>query len=145
MKHEELLALAQTGDLTEELIIKITQETRRNMLVQQLQGGIPEGKDMYRVMTLLDSMDTTALNSKKLENDDANADADRKAGLMIASMNKQLDGINPFKAAVEQPRQMKDITPDASEIPVIEAKFEENSIGVSALTYDEFVKDEIDD
>jgi hypothetical protein len=139
MTHEELLKLAQTGELTEDLILKITQETRRNMLVAELQQGIPSGKGIYRALKLLEDMDATALNVKKIDTDDDNADADRKASVMIASMNRQLDGINPFQANSDNQRPEKDITPDASEIPFIEPKHEENAIGVSSLTYDEFV------
>lgn len=142
MTHEELMKLAQTGDLTDDLVIKLTQETRRSMLVNTIAEGIPQGKDMYRVMKLMEDMDATAFNSKKLESDDANADADRKAAVMISSMNKQIGGINPFEAGVGSPRQEKDITPDESDIPVIDPKLEENAIGVSTLTYDEFIREE---
>ena len=89
MTHEELMKLAQTGELTEDAILQITQETRRSMLVGALSEGIPGGKDMYRVMKLLEDMDGTALNMKKIESDDANADADRKASLFISEMNKR--------------------------------------------------------
>ncbi len=140
MTHEELLKLAQQGELSEDLILKITQETRRSMLVNTLQDGIPGGKDMYRVMKLLEDMDGTALNMKKIESDDANQDADRKAAVIIASMNKQLGGTNPFEVDPnEQGRREIDITPPADEIPLIEPKCEEDAIGVSNLTYDEFV------
>lgn len=142
MTHEELMKLAQTGDLTDDLVIKLTQETRRSMLVNTIAEGIPQGKDMYRVMKLMEDMDATAFNSKKLESDDANADADRKAAIMISSMNKQIGGINPFESSVDSPRQEKDITPDESDIPVIDPKLEENAIGVSTLTYDEFIREE---
>lgn len=140
MTHEELMKLAQTGELNEDIILKLTQETRRSMLVNTLAEGIPSGKDMYRTMKLLEDMDATALNVKKLESDDANQDADRRAAMIIASLNKQLGGDNPFR--VQDPgAPMRDITPDASEIPAIEPKHEEDAIGVSALTYDEFVKE----
>ena len=134
------MKLTQTGELTEDVILQITQETRRSMLVGALADGIPGGKDMYRVMKLLEDMDGTALNMKKIESDDANADADRKASLIIAEMNKQLEGTNPFERQPEGGRII-DITPDAKEIPVIAPKPEEDAIGVSNLTYDEFVKE----
>lgn len=140
MNHEQLLKLARTEELTEDLILQLTQETRRNMLVAELQNGIPEGKGIYRALKLLEDMDATALNVKKIDTDDDNANADRNAALMIASMNKQLDGTNPFQSTSERP--MKDITPKDDAIPVIEPKHEENAIGVSALTYDEFIVDE---
>lgn len=141
MNQEELIKLAQSGELTEDTILQITQETRRAMLVNELAQGIPEGKNMYRTMKLLEDMDSTALNMKKIESDDANADADRKAAVMIASMNEQLGGVNPFEVDPNGRREI-DITPNAEEIPTIEPKHEEDSIGVSALTYEEFVKEE---
>jgi len=144
MTHEELMKLAQTGELTEDAILQITQETRRSMLVGALAEGIPGGKDMYRVMKLLEDMDGTALNMKKIESDDANADAARKASILIAEMNKQLDGNNPFERQPEGGRII-DITPDVAEIPVIEPKAEEDSIGVSTLNYDEFIRNEPDE
>lgn len=139
MTHEELMKLAQTGDLTDDLVIKLTQETRRSMLVSSIADGIPQGKDMYRVMKLMEDMDATAFNSKKLESDDANADADRKAALMISSMNQKIGSGNPFEVI---DGEYKDITPDETNIPTIEPKLEENAIGVSTLTYDEFIREE---
>tara|TARA_B100000767_G_C19721337_1_gene517415 strand:- start:933 stop:1361 length:429 start_codon:yes stop_codon:yes gene_type:complete len=138
MDQEALLKLAQSGELTEDAILQITQETRRSMLVNEIAQGIPEGKNMYRVMKLLEDMDSTALNMKKLDDDSNSADADRKAGILIAVMNKQLGGTNPFERKVGGE---KDITPDPTEIPVIVPKSEEDAIGVSNLTYDEFVKE----
>lgn len=142
MNQEELIKLANTSELTEDLILKLTQETRRSMLVAELTEGVPTGKNIYRMLKLLEDMDATALNVKKIDTDDDNANADRNAALMIASMNKQLDGLNPFQLNSDAPRVEKDITPSASDIPVIEPKLEENAVGISSLTYEEFTVEE---
>ena len=138
MTLEKLQALVATGDLTGDLILQMTQETRRAMLTEMLSTGIPTGKDTYRTMQLLTDMDSTALNVKKIDTEDAAADNDRKAALLISTMNGQLGGVNPFKqvGGITTPGQMPAV--DHSTIPLIVPLLEEDAVGISTLTYDEF-------
>lgn len=139
MTHDELMKLAETGELTEDVILRITQETRRGMLTKMIQDGIPtDSKSSYRLMKLMEDMDATALNTKKIESDDKNADADRKAALTLAAIGQQLQGGNPFAVNGGKAPSIDSV---AKEIPNHNVSEDEKVIGISTMTYDEFTKE----
>lgn len=141
MNQELLLELVANGELTEEGILAMGKEVRRGLLVDMLKDGIPSAsKDQYRMMKLLEDMDGSALAKLKIGSDDDNADADRRAQLMIASMQRNLEGANPLKAGGGQVGHVPSVV--AGEIPTVTAKPGEDSVGISELTYKEFSKED---
>lgn len=141
MNQELLLELAAGTELTEDKILNLSQEVRRSLLVDMIKDGVPgASKDQYRLMKLLEDMDGSALANKKIGSDDDNADADRKAQLMIARMQQQLGGTNPLKQTGANNGGLPQV--DVSEIPSITAKPGEDSVGISELNYKEFTKED---
>lgn len=140
MQLEDLQALAASGQLSEDDILKLTQGTRQAMLSKVLASGLPEGKDMYRVMNLLNDMDGTALKTKEMDNANDQADLDRRAAMFIHGVTQNLGTENPFLA--QNPQQGgRVLEPDKDAIPHIVPTKEQTAVGVSDMTYEKFIED----
>lgn len=139
MQLEDLQALAASGQLSEDDILRLTQGTRQAMLAKSLQSGLPEGKDMYRIMNLLNDMDGTALKTKEMDNANDQADMDRRAAMFIHGVTQNLGGKNPFLA--DGSLKGRTLEPDKDAIPHINPTKEQIAVGVSDMTYDRFIED----
>jgi len=83
---------------TQNLRLQIIQtKTRNGVEIQQLTDD-----DIDIVLRAANDIDRQSLASMKIAADDANADADRKASMMIASMYRQVTS-NPFE--LQQPNE----------------------------------------
>lgn len=87
--------------LSDDAALAYTQQMRQR-IVQEIAGtAIPKDADTQKLLlTILDGMDRNALGTKRLQVEDRNSDADRKAALLIAEMQTQLGIVNPFQFGV---------------------------------------------
>lgn len=130
-------AATERAFASDEEALLYTQRLRKRLIEENLMfdGKLPNDEKMQGalLMTLRD-MDKQALSLKKIASDAGNADLDRQAAMMIATINKGVTS-NPF-AASPGSRAIPD--PD-SQIPDLElADQAELGIGISTETYDDF-------
>ncbi len=127
----------QRAFASDEETLLYTQRMRKRLIEENLlfDGKLPNDEKMQGtlLMTLRD-MDKQSLSLKKIASDAGNADLDRQAAMMIATINKGVTA-NPFAA----PSGSRSIPDPGSEIPDIElSNHAELGIGISTETYDDF-------
>lgn len=123
---------------TDDEVLNYSQRVRRGFVDNILENGYPEDiKTQSMMLSALDSMDRAALTKKRLNSDDANAEADRQAAVLISKVAAQLGGRDPF--AVEQPVE-RVLEVDDTELPAVSLAPGETEIGLSNLTYEDFSK-----
>lgn len=128
--------------MTDDEILSFTQTTRKQLVDQITQNGMPDDpKDRTALLHALSDMDQTAINNKRLGAQQKTADADRMALLMIAKMNQAIGNRNPFALPEGQTVESGAVELDESRLPEVTPVEGEMDIGISTLTYDEFMRE----
>lgn len=135
-------------NLTDDDLLRFTQRTRKRLIDDMTKGDMPsDNKDRMVLLTALADMDRTALGNKKIGAAEQIAESDRIAAQAIARMNRMFGNNDNFAIAEEIPDYIEGVSRriqgpelDLELVPDITVAPGEMDQGLSAMTYDEFMK-----
>ena len=143
MSEQNLIPDEGNEGMTEDQVLQFTQ-SKRKLIVDavMINGQVPaDNKERYVLLMALSDMDKQAVNIKKIGAKERSGEADRQAAMVIARMNTQLDGRDPFKRQPIEGSFTRVSAPvlDDSSLPALELAPGETEIGISHENYDSFI------
>lgn len=126
--------------LTDDEILHFTQRKRKAFLTHITQHGFPkEREDQQLMLGVLDSMDRSALGSKRIGAAEKLAGSDRLVAQAITDVVKHFGTRNPFEKEVMG--MVADQKVDLALLPSVSPVPGELGIGLEVGDFNDFVKD----
>ena len=125
--------------MTDDDILKYTQEQRNRLVTEMTANGMPEdNKDRQTLLAALDGMDRQALGNKKVAASLHGSEADRMVATAIVEISKRFGTRNPYES--EPSDSVEPPMPDRSQLPPTPLVPGESDIGIHTEKYTEFTK-----
>lgn len=127
--------------LTDDDVLRYTQGTRKKLIDEITNKGMPEGKD-ERIILLaaLSDMDKVALGNKRIGAAEKLSESDKLVAKTIIEIGKKFGTVNPFEnnegdilEGIYEREVDLDLLPPPNTVPG------ETDVGITDLKYDEFV------
>jgi hypothetical protein len=124
--------------MTDEEVLQFTQGMRRQLVIDMTpEGKMPsDPKDRAIFLQTLADMDRQALTNKRISGDTKRSEDDRKAAALIATIFATIGNKSPFQSDIAGERV---IDVPAVLVEDVELVPGETEIGITRLTYDDFV------
>lgn len=134
--------MSESEELSADDLLDLTLKARRAMIVQMTENGPPDNNRDRRVLNeILNGAESTALGMKRIDNESDASKSNREVAEAALAMMAQWGNQSPFENSTggmtieaESVRQISD--GDIADANIVEGELD---IGVSDLTYDEFI------
>lgn len=135
---------AVTFEMSDDDVLDYVQGQRKRVADMLTKDGIPEDRDNLEVLlTTLDGMGRTALGKKKVKSEE-NGNKNTLAAIeAMQLLGKQFGNTNPFLKDVNQAPGIEQVV-ELDRLPQITTVEGEKDIGISANTYEDFIRERAD-
>lgn len=140
LEHEISIVESEDVEMTDDQILKHTQNIRKRLVNDITKGGLemPTDKDdRQTLLTTLQNMDQQALSNKRIGVASDAVDADKAAAEALKVISKNFGNLDPFQHGGDR---VINHTPDTSLLPEVEMVPGEGDIGICSETHEEFMR-----